>query len=296
MTMLTTYVNAMLPVLICAGLGYVLARKTNWLDADTLPTLVTHIGLPALILDAVLRMETPLAELGDTLFGILLVLTLSALLGAVLLYLTRLPVSGYLPTLVNPNAGNLGIPLTFALLGPNALVHAVLISTVVQISHFTFGAALLSRRFTLTTFLKNGSIVALVVGAIWTVSDLPQPDAIMTTLEMLAGLALPVMLLLLGKSIASIDVRQLHRVGRVLTLSAGRIAIGGISALLVISLWPMPLIVQQTLMLQAIMPAAVLSYLLASHYNGPKEDIAAVILVSTPLSLVAVFGVQWLFN
>ncbi len=296
MSLLTTYLSAMFPVLFCAALGYVLARRTEWLDSDTLPTLVTHIGLPALILDSVLRMETPLTELGDTLSGILLVLALSALLGALLLHLMRLPISGYLPTLVNPNAGNLGIPLIFAILGPDALVHAVLISTVVQISHFTLGAALLSGSFTLKTFLKNSSIIALLTGAAWKVSELPQPDAVMTTLDMLAGLALPIMLLLLGKSIASIDARQLNRLGRILTLSVGRIALGGISALLVISLLPMPLIVQQTLVLQAIMPAAVLSYLLASHYNGPKDDIAAVILVSTPLALVAVFGVQWLFN
>ncbi|MCH8531045.1 MAG: hypothetical protein LAT65_09330 [Saccharospirillum sp.] len=48
-------------------------------------------------------------------------------------------------------------------------------------------------------------------------------------------------------------------------------------------------------MLQATMPVAVLSYLLASHYEGPKDDIAAVILVSTPLSLFAILGIQAIF-
>lgn len=62
----------------------------------------------------------------------------------------------------------------------------------------------------------------------------------MTTLDLLAGMALPVMLLLLGKSIAGIDVRQLERVGRILVLSSARIVIGIASAALVIWLWPMP--------------------------------------------------------
>lgn len=295
MTLLTTYFNALFPVLFCAGLGFVLARKTAWLNAPTLPTLVTNIGLPALILNAMLNMDTALVELSDTLIGILLVLAFSAVLGSAVLKTGRLPVRGYLPMLVNPNTGNLGIPLVFALLGPEALVHAVLISTVVQISHFTFGVAVLSGRFSLKALVGNVSIVALVAGALWQGLSLPTPAAALTTLDLLAGMALPVMLLLLGKSIAGIDVRQLERVGRILVLSSARIVIGIASAALVIWLWPMPPLVQHTLMLQATMPVAVLSYLLASHYEGPKDDIAAVILVSTPLSLLAILGIQAIF-
>lgn len=296
MTLLSAYFTALFPVLFCAGLGFVLARKTVWLNAPTLPTLVTNIGLPALILNAMLSMDSALIELSDTLIGILLLLALSAVLGAMLLKASRLAVRGYLPMLVNPNTGNLGIPLVFALLGPEALVHAVLISTVVQISHFTFGVAVLSGRFSAKAILGNVSIIALLVGAVWQGLALPTPTAVLTTLDLLAGMALPVMLLLLGKSIAGIDVRQLQRVGRIIALSVARIGIGIASAALVIWLWPMPTLVQHTLMLQAAMPVAVLSYLLASHYQGPKDDIAAIILVSTPLSLVAIIGIQLAFS
>ncbi|MHA7880235.1 MAG: AEC family transporter [Saccharospirillum sp.] len=296
MTLLTTYLSALFPVVFCAGLGFALARKTAWLNAPTLPTLVTNIGLPALILNALLSMDTALMALSDTLIGILLVLAISALLGAALLKAGRLPVRGYLPMLVNPNTGNLGIPLVFALLGPQALVHAVLISTVVQISHFTFGVAVLSGRFSLKALVDNVSIIALVIGALWQGLAMPTPDAVQTTLDLLAGMALPVMLLLLGKSLAGIDVRQLQRLGRLMALSAGRIAIGIVSAALVVWLWPMPTVVQHTLLLQATMPVAVLSYLLASHYQGPKDDIAAVILVSTPLSLLAILAIQVVYT
>ena len=107
-------------------------------------------------------------------------------------------------------------------------------------------------------------------------------------------MTLPIMLLLLCKSLAGIDVRQLDRLGRIIGLSFARVAIGLTAALLVCLALPLSPLVQQTLLLQASMPVAVISYLLASHYNGPKDDIAAVILVSLPISLLAVLGIQLL--
>ncbi|WP_028670227.1 AEC family transporter [Saccharospirillum impatiens] len=292
--MLLAYVNALIPVLFCAALGYGLARKTGLLNSPSLATLVTHIGLPTLILNALLTMDADLLSLSGTLWAIVAVLVISALFGAVVLHLSGLPIRGYLPMLVNPNTGNLGIPLVFALLGPEALIHAVVISTVVQISHFTLGVGLLSGRFSITSILRNGSILALIAGVIWRLVDAPRPEAVMSTLSLLSGMTLPIMLLLLGKSLASIDVRRLDRLGRIVGLSFARVTIGLTAALLVCLALPLSPLVQQTLLLQASMPVAVISYLLASHYNGPKDDIAAIILVSLPISLLAVLGIQLL--
>lgn len=292
--MLLAYVNALIPVLFCAALGYGLARKTSLLNSPSLATLVTHIGLPTLILSALLNMDAELLSLSGTLWAIIGVLMISALLGAALLHVSGLAIRGYLPMLVNPNTGNLGIPLVFALLGPDALIHAVVISTVVQISHFTLGVGLLSGSFSLKSILRNGSILALIVGVSWRLTDAPRPEAVLSTLSLLSGMTLPIMLLLLGKSLAGIDVRQLDRLGRIIGLSFARVAIGLTAALLVCVALPLSPLVQQTLLLQASMPVAVISYLLASHYNGPKDDIAAVILVSLPISLLAVLGIQLL--
>jgi predicted permease len=291
---LLAYINALIPVLFCAALGFVLARKTGLLSSTSLAPLVTHVGLPTLILNALLTMDADLLSLSGTLQAIIWVLVISTLLGAVLLRLSGLAVRGYLPMLVNPNTGNLGIPLVFALLGPEALIHAVVISTVVQISHFTLGVGLLSGSFRLKSILRNGSVLALVAGVLWRMSDAPRPEAVLSTLSLLSGMTLPIMLLLLGKSLASIDVRQLDRLGRIIGLSFARVTIGLSAALLVCLALPLSPLVQQTLLLQASMPVAVISYLLASHYNGPKDDIAAIILVSLPISLLAVLGIQLL--
>lgn len=293
--MLSAYLNALFPVVFCAALGLVLARKTTLLDSPALSTLVTLIGLPALILSALLGMETPIWAVSATLAAILAVLALSALVGAIALKLCGLSVRGYLSMLVNPNTGNLGIPLVFSLLGEQALIHAVVISTTVQISHFTLGVWLLSGRFSLKAILSNASIIALVVGVAWVATGWDAPMAVTRTVELLAGMTLPVMLLLLGKSLASINLRELGRLGTIAGLSVGRVLLGLGAALTVAAVLPLEAIVIKTLLIQASMPVAVISYILASHHKGPKDDIAAVILLSMPLSLLAVFGILQFF-
>lgn len=290
--MAVPFLNALVPVLFCIALGWVLARRTDWLESSSLPRLVTSVGLPCLILNAILGMELPLLELSDTVIATVLVLTISAVVGALALRITGLRVRGYLAMLVNPNTGNLGLPLVYALLGAEALVHAVVISTLVQLSHFTLGIWLLSGRLALRDLVRSGSILALTGGLIWQATTLPTPAAALSTLSLLAGMTLPIMLLLLGQSLASIKLQDTSRLGRVVGLSIGRVALGAGSASLVIMVWPLSPLVAQTLLLQASMPVAVISYILATHYNGPKEDIAAVILVSLPLSLVAVYALM----
>lgn len=288
--MLSAYLNALFPVVFCAVLGFVLARHTTLLDSPALSRLVTLIGLPALILSALLGMDTPIWAVSDTLVAIIAVLALSALIGAIGLRLAGLPVRGYLSMLVNPNTGNLGIPLVFSLLGHDALIHAVIISTAVQISHFTLGVWLLSGRFSLKAILSNASIIALIAGIAWIATGWQTPEAVVRTVDLLAGMTIPVMLLLLGRSLSTINLRELGRLWRIIGLSVGRVLLGLGAALAVITLLPLDPLVAKTLLIQASMPVAVISYILATHYSGPKDDIAAVILISMPVSLLAVFG------
>ena len=291
----SVYLSALFPIVFCAALGWGLALRTTLLDAPALSKLVTLIGLPALILSALLGMQTPIWAVSDTLFAVLAVLVISAAVGAVGLKLAGLEVRGYLSMLVNPNTGNLGIPLVFAILGQEALIHAVVISTVVQISHFTLGVWLLSGRFSLKSILSNASIIALLAGIAWVATGWRAPEAFTNTVDLLAGMTIPVMLLLLGKSLATINMRELGRLGKIAALSAGRVFLGLGAALVVVTALPLEPLVAKTLLIQATMPVAVISYILASHYNGPKDDIAAVILVSMPLSLIVVFGVLQVF-
>ncbi|MFC6673215.1 AEC family transporter [Marinobacterium aestuariivivens] len=286
--MVIPFLASLTPVLVCTGLGWILSRRTRLLDDPDLPQLVMVIGLPALLLNSLLRMDAGISQLSQTILATLAMLALSVLMAAALLKIARQPLRFLVPVLSNPNTGNLGIPVVYALLGPDALPYAVVVSTTVGLSNLSLGAWLMSGRLDPRALLANGSVIALLVGVLLLLADIPVPAPIMDTLDLLAGITVPIMLLLLGRSLASIRLGGNIGFGLIGLLSAGRVLIGAAAALIVLQLLPMPELLAESLLIQACMPVAVLSYILASQYQGPKDLIAAVILCSMPLSLLAV--------
>jgi predicted permease len=275
--MLIEFFSSLTPVLVCTSLGWILSKRTRLLDNPDLSQLVMIIGLPALLLNSLLRMDAGVSQLSQIILATAAMLVVAGLLALLVLKLGGQSLRFLLPVLVNPNTGNLGIPVVYALLGADALPYAVLVSTTVGVSNFTLGAWMMSGTLNPRALLSNGSIIALLIGVVLLLIGIEMPTPILNTLDMLAGITVPIMLLLLGRSLGLIGL-----------LGAGRVLIGLVAALVVVQLLPLPELLAQSLLIQSCMPVAVLSYIMTSQYQGPKDLVAAVIMFSTPLSLIAV--------
>ncbi|GGB94317.1 hypothetical protein GCM10011352_20470 [Marinobacterium zhoushanense] len=294
--MLQAFLLPMLPVILIAALGAILSRQTDWLNNPALGTLVTNIGLPALLIHSLLKMQIDLGGMGQLLAAMASALTLIALVTWLLLWLTHLPVRDYLSVLTNPNTGNLGIPVVYALLGEQALAPAVVISSVVTVSHFTLGVSVMSGRFKPREMLRNMPAIALLVSALLIGFQIELPAFAMRTLDLLGGFTLPVMLLLLGRSLGNLRLGHSTRWGRLLAMALYRPVVGALVAFLVTRLFGMAPLESLTLMIQCAMPTAVISYILATRYQGPVDDIAALIILSLPFSLATVALLNILFS
>lgn len=137
--MLTAFTTALTPIILLSLLGFYLAKRTAYLDSPQLGALVSNVALPALLLSAVLKMDMDLGGMLSTVLATLCCLVVMGVISYLFLKLLHLPARFYLPLLVNPNTGNLGIPVAFALFGEEGLAVAVVVSSVVQVSHFTLG-------------------------------------------------------------------------------------------------------------------------------------------------------------
>ena len=283
--------EALFPLLSVITLGALLGRKTDFFDGRALSGLVTAVGIPALLLHSVLNMDMDISGMG-ALVGITVVwLVVMSIVTALLLLITGLPVRSYLPALVHPNTGNMGIPVCFALFGPQSLGLAVVISSVIQVSHFTLGIGCLSGRFSMRSMLENGPVLALIAGAILLATNTRLPGPVMTTLDMLGAITIPVMLMLLGSSIASLKLSGVRDMLRPLAFSFYRPLAGLALAWLLLLVWPLNTLEAQVFLIQCAMPVAVMSYVLAVRYQGPSQEIALTI----PLSLTVSLGVVVVF-
>lgn len=283
--------EALFPLLSVITLGALLGRKTDFFDGRALSGLVTAVGIPALLLHSVLSMDMDISGMG-ALVGITVVwLVVMSIVTALLLLMAGIPVRSYLPALVHPNTGNMGIPVCFALFGPQSLGLAVVISSVIQVSHFTLGIGCLAGRFSVRSMLQNGPVLALIAGAILLATNTRLPGPVMTTLDMLGSITIPVMLMLLGSSIASLKLGGVRDMLRPLAFSFYRPLAGLALAWLLLLVWPLNALEAQVFLIQCAMPVAVMSYVLAVRYQGPSQEIALTI----PLSLTVSLGVVVVF-
>ncbi|MBJ7551914.1 AEC family transporter [Marinomonas ostreistagni] len=285
---------ALTPILLLGGLGIFLTRRTEYLDSPQLGSLVSNVGLPALLLSSVLKMDMDLGGMLSIVAATLLCLMAMLVVSLIFLKIMKLPSRYYLPPLVNPNTGNLGIPVAFALFGEEGLTVAVVVSSVVQVSHFTLGVGFMSGSYRPKELLKNGPVVALILGVLALLFNVSLPAPILKTLEMFSAITLPIMLMLLGKSLANLSFKQSNTLYRAIIFALFRPFVGAGIAALVVPWFAFSEVEQAAIIALQGMSVAVISYMLATKFDGPKDEIALMILLSLPVSLAVAALVWWM--
>jgi predicted permease len=275
--------SMVLPIFICTLIGFFWVRGGQPLDAKTLTSFVWYIGFPALLLSSFERPGLTLALIAQTFIAGVLAVVCFACIGVLALKALRAEVRPYLPALMLPNTGNLGIPIAYSVYGADGLVFAVVFSTLIKVAHATIGVWLASGSMSFRALIWNPMFYALALALLMVGTGANLPAPLLATAKLLGGAALPLMLIMLGASLAHL---QLGSVARSLILSLVRVGGGlsiGIAIATVLGLTP---IAAGTFALQCAMPVAVLTHMLADKYGGPSEEIAGMILVSTGLVVV----------
>ena len=104
------------------------------------------------------------------------------------------------------------------------------------------------------------------------------------TTSILGGITIPAMLLMLGTSLARLNISSVRET---LTVAVMRLAIGLVLGLAAIYLFDLTGMLAGVVLLQATMPAAVFNYVFAERYNREPDKVAAVILQSTVMSVLS---------
>lgn len=266
------------PVLVCALLGYGWARAGWPFDRDFVTRMIMNIGAPALVLNGIggLEAETPQFLLCVGLAFV--VLLFSGLTSYVVLRLTGQPVRDYLLPATYGNVGNLGLPLCYFAFGTEGLGLAVGFYLAGSLSHFIFGPLLLGRSAAWQTLFKTPIIYAALAGLVILNLDGSTPLWFQNSVELLAGMAIPLMLLALGHALATFGVQ---RVKASMLIAVLRLATGFAAGLTLVTFLELEGALRGVVLIQATMPAAVFNFLMAARYDRSPEVVAGAIVVST---------------
>ncbi len=297
-----TFAANVAPIFLVAGLGYWLGRHFR-LDAAPLSRLVFYLFGPALVFNLIVENDLGGREVWQV--GLVAVLGMGSVgllawLAGRRLRLPRTQLVSLVLAAVFPNAGNYGLPLVGFAFGGRAQAFAGIYFIVTAILFNTVGvwvASLgrLSAREALKAMLRVPMIYA-VLGALlvgWLELPLPVPAA--RTVSLLAEGAIPAMLILLGLELRKVSLARRRRMltaGLLLRLLAAPALAGGFLLALGV---PLQTDLGRAVLVEAAMPVAVTTTVLAVEYKLDAAYISLVIFVSTLLSPLTVTALlQWL--
>jgi malate permease and related proteins len=271
------------PVFVIAGIGYVWIKRAQPFDNDTIGTLVMYIGSPCLIYSSLTTNAPSLEVLGQMALSALFVIICGVVVALVFLKATGWSFRTYLPALVHPNGGNMGLPVVLLAFGETGLALGMAYFFVNSISQYTLGLAVSSGHFHPKQVLRQPVIWAVLLVVLVLATGTTMPRWFNATTSILGGLTIPAMLLMLGVSLARLNISS---VSETLTVAVLRLLLGLALGLTAIWLLDLQGVMAGVVLLQATMPSAVFNYVFAERYNREPDKVAAVILQSTLLSVL----------
>jgi len=272
------------PIALCVLIGFGIAKAKLQYDHKMVGSLVWTVGYPALILSNLTGQDALLDELLGVMLAAAVVVACFGVIGFGIVKLMRLPVRAYLSPMMLNNAGNIGLPVCTLAFGEQGLVLGVGFLVVMMIGTSTIGVWLPMGKFTLTELLRQPVIYAVALSLVLMATEIDLPKPINGAFEILGGLAIPLMLLTLGHTLATLNVAVLSRG---VALSVLHLIMAAAVAFSLVRLLGLDGLARGVFILQCMMPAQVASYLWVERYDPDEAPgVAGFILVSTILAVV----------
>ena len=286
---LSLFFDNLFPILLAACIGYALAK---WLKINPRPIsqIIFYIFSPVLVFKLIIGSQLSNQDILRTLvFTIILIIgvgLLTWLIGSILKF-DRKTLAAVLITAMFMNAGNYGLPLTSFAFGQAALAFATVFFVVNAVFTNTIGIVIASSGSrsvwdAIKDLVKFPAIYALVLGVLFLQFKWQLPSGIDRTVTLLSNAAIPSMLVLLGMQLVNI-----HIDGRTLPLiltCSMRLLIAPLLAFGLTRLFGMTGPSSQAVILEAAMPAAVLTTILATEFDAEPNFVTSAVMITTLLS------------
>ncbi|HEY8939356.1 MAG TPA: AEC family transporter [Cellvibrio sp.] len=291
--MLSELLAILAPIVISVGAGFIWGKTGTDFPADFISRIVMNIGTPCLIVGVMAKVDVQPDVMGQVALATAITMTAMGLFGWALLRWMKLEIATYLPPLVFPNNGNMGLPLCLFAYGQTGLALALGSFMVMMVATFTVGLLIVTTSDggilkRMESIARQPVIYSMLIAVILLVTDTDLPRWISNTLDLLGGIAIPLMTIALGVSLATLKINFWKRS---LFFSLVRVGGGLFFGFIVCELMGLTGVSRNVVLLQSAMPIAVFNYLLALRYGHKPEEVAAMVLVST---LVAFLGLPFL--
>jgi predicted permease len=254
--------------------GFLYARR-HAPDMGAANRVNLEVFIPALIFHAMSGEEFRLLDYGALALGGALVVLLSGLIAWGVARAMGIDWRTLVPPMMFVNSGNMGLPLALLAFGESMLPAAVVLFLLENLLHFTLGVRMLDRRASLLALLRIPMIQATLAGLAVALLGLRVPGPLAVAVEMLGQVAIPLMLFALGVRLKDANLEH-WRIG---LLGALLRPLSGLAVALAVLPWlGLTGAQSQLLLLFAVLPPAVLNYMIAERYAQEPALVASIVI------------------
>ncbi len=279
----------LLPILLIAGAGFVLGKAFK-IQPRALSQVIFYIFSPALVFQLLTSNELNDKDIIITLlFVTVLFIILMGItwLGGKLLKLDRKMMAAVLLTTLFMNAGNYGLSVTKFAFGGTALAFASLFFVASATYTYSAGVVIASSGHTkvlqaMKGLLRLPTIYALILGIIMSRLGMTLHPVLDKTINLLADASIPAMLVLLGMQF--INLKLDGQFSPLALVSVLRLLVAPILAFGLSQIFGLTGPAYQATILEAGMPTAVMTTVIATEYDSQPSFVTTVVFVTTILS------------
>jgi predicted permease len=240
------------------------------------------LAVPALVFTSLTQNTINPVFLSEMIIIVCLAYAVVSIMALIFTFIFKLDLRTFLMPLISGNTGNLGLPLCFLAFGQDGLGYAVIVFAFTSIVAFTLGLWVVSGVHSFKQPLKEPLVPATILGLLFMFYDWEIPKILTNALNLIAQMAIPLMLITLGVAVARIKTTLGFKT---IGISISKIIIGIFAAVAVGHQFSLPYEAYAVLIIQMSMPVAVTSYLLAEKYGANSEAVAGLVVISTLLTI-----------
>ncbi len=290
--------DSIIILFLLMGIGFT-ASKAKFLDRNgskALSSFLVNIALPCLV---VISMQIPVNAdtMGKTQTTLMLALVFFAISIAIAVIVPMFIPAKYSERgafsfmLVFSNLGFMGIPVTQAIFGTDAVFYTTLFMLPFNLLVFTIGILMLRpdmrMNFNPKLFVNPG-IIASIIGMLFFFTGFTIPSPVYDVMDYLGSTTTPLAMVVTGALLAMMPLSNLFSDYRIYILSAFRLLIIPVIVYLVISPYATDPVIFAIPVLLAAMPAAANSVILAEEYNADSSLASKGVFITTLLSIVTI--------
>ena len=288
--MLAEILSVVAPLFICAGIGFFWGRLDKPFDAEMMTGLALHLGVPCLVFSTLTRLQISPAAFGEMAGAYTLALVVFMALAAALTRLFRLEARAFIPALTFRNSGNLGLPVCLFAFGEAGLAYGIGCFVIAALSGLTVGRGIYAGSTVFEALFRNPIVYAIAISLVFMIGGIQPPEWLANTVEIVSGMAIPLMVVSLGVALSKIRVVGM---GRAAALSALELAVGFAVGVALADLFGLAGVARGVLILQCAMPVAVHNYVFAQVYRRSPETVAGMVVMSSLLACFTLPAVLW---